>query len=105
MSENDKKERLIGGGETSEADDQEALMGVRSELLEHVRIRKGLPPDPVQLDVTAVSQLSAVPTIDYKEERVTTKIVDISSLSPIHSIVGLSIRQKRLGDIEEEKAA
>lgn len=93
------------GGNTVEAQDQKAYATVKSGLLEHVRISKGLPPDPVQLDVEAVSQLPDAPIIENGEgSEIPGRIVNISSLTPNHSVVALRILQKRIED-QEEKAA
>lgn len=99
----DNRERI--GGETVKSQDQRKLAAVRSRLLEHVRETRGLPSGPVQLDVKAISQLSNAPIIEHVEAIVTTKVLDISVLSPNHSVVGLSLRQKRLEGIEAKKAA
>lgn len=104
MSGHDKKERLIAGG-TAEAQDQVAYAAAKSELLRRVRTRKGLPADPIQLDIQAVSQLSDAPRIDDVEKKgIPSRIIDISSLTPNHSAVALTIWQKRLED-KEGKAA
>jgi len=93
------KERQLSG-ETIDDGDQAQIVEIRSRLLKHVRISRGLPVDPNQLDVKAISQLPNAQVIDGDEsiDQVDThpKIIGLSTLTPTHSAVGVDIRAKRL---------
>jgi len=109
MPENDiKKERALSGG-AIDAQDQVEIEGVRSQLLEHVRVRKGLPADPQQLDIQAISQLTDVTVVDGNQsedqETDSARIIDISTLTPNRSAMGVVVRAGRERSRKLRKAA
>lgn len=106
MPEHDQKERVLGGN-TGEAGDQAALAKVRANLLEHVRVTKGLPPKPVNLDVEILSGISNSPVIDNPEVRQKPQVIpiDTATLPATDSIVGSLVHQGRLEQIKHKKAA
>lgn len=96
---NNHQERVLSG-ETIETKDQQAIAKVRSDLLAHARMRKGLPPIPVQLDVQAISQLTDADTIDStpsleEPTQKTAEIIDISKRGFNESVVGYTIQAER----------
>ena len=106
MSEYDQKERVLTG-DIAEAEDRDKLAKVRASLRDHVRIGKGLPQDPVNLDVDILSQLPNSPVIEDPIRGKEPKVVslDISRLPAEHSVVGLVKHQERLKKIAVKKAA
>jgi len=98
------KERQLSG-EPIDAGDQAKIVEIKSQLLEHVRISKGLPANPNQLDVKTISQLSNARVIEGNEsvDLVDTnpKIIGFPTLTPEHSAVGASIRTERLKKLKK----
>jgi hypothetical protein len=95
MPEHDKKERLLTG---DTLDTEVQLNSVRADLVSYVRVKKGLPANPVALDVTVLSSLQDAPVIDDSEKhKPEEKPVDHSRYGHTDSISALGILQTRIG--------
>ena|SRR3989338_9799296 len=104
MTEHDFNKERVLSGETVDTQNQAEIAEVKLQLLEHVRIRKGLSSTPVQLDVEAISQLTDAKIIDENQpeyQNVGSRIIDISTLPPSHSAVGVAIRAERLKKLKK----
>lgn len=106
MPDYDQKERALGGT-TVEAKDEAELAKVRANLVSLTRVNKGLPQEPIGLDMKALSGLSNSVVIDEPAEAVEPKVVpiDISRLPSNRSVVGLATVHGRLDKISKGKAA
>lgn len=106
MPEQDPKERVLTGN-TVAAQDKAKLAEIRANLVTLARVKKGLPQEPIGFDVEALSGLSNSTVIDEPAEVVESKVVpiDISKLSPNHSVVGFATLREKLDKVSERKAA
>lgn len=94
MPEHDQKERLLEG----EAPDTDAqLNSVRADLVSYVRTKKGLPLDPIQLDVPTLSGLTDASIIEESsQEDSENNVIDFEKHTHKDSIWGLGVLRKRL---------